>query len=171
MPIRPATAADAAAIDALVAEAFGQEAEARLVERLRAGGRMACELVAEEDGAIVGHVAFSPVRIGEDGRVGEDGGGRWWGLAPLAVAPGWQKRGIGAALVRRGLAAAAEAGVTLVVVLGSPAYYGRFGFVPAERLRLRCVYEVPSDHFMACQPQPAALPAGTVRYDAAFDGL
>lgn len=166
MPIRPATAADAAAVTSLVAGAFGQEAEARLVERLRAGGRLACELVAEEEGAIVGHVAFSPVRIGED-----EGSGRWWGLAPLAVAPTWQRRGIGSMLVRRGLDAAAGAGVTLIVVLGSPAYYGRFGFRPAGELGLRCVYAVPGDHFMACQPQPAALPAGTVHYDAAFDGL
>lgn len=165
MPIRSATAADAAAITGLVAEAFGQDAEAKLVERLQAGGRLSCELVAVEGGAVVGHVAFSPVRIGEDG-----GDGRWWGLAPLAVTPARQRRGIGAALVRQGLAAAA-AGAMLVVVLGSPAYYARFGFRPAERLGLRCVYDVPADHFMAWQPTPAAVPAGTVRYDAAFDGL
>ncbi len=166
MPMRPAQAADAAAVTRLVADAFGQEAEARLVERLRAGGRMACEFVVEADGAIVGHVAFSSVRIGAD-----EGGGLRWGLAPLAVAPACRRRGIGAALVRHGLAAAADAGVTLAVVLGSPAYYGRFGFRPAALLGLRCVYDVPADHFMAWQPVPVAVPAGTVHYDAAFDGL
>lgn len=57
------------------------------------------------------------------------------------------------------------------MVLGSPAYCGRFGFRPAGELDLRRVYAVPGDHFMACQPQPAALTAGTVHYDAAFDDL
>ena len=166
MTIRAATAADAVAIDILVAQAFGQDAEARLVERLRASDRMTCELVAEEDGAIVGQITFSPVRIGDDH--GED---RWWGLAPLSVAPAWQKRGIGAGLIGAGLDVARLAGVTLVAVLGEPAYYGRFGFLPAERLGLRCVYEVPGEYFMACQPVAGVLPAGTVHYDAAFDGL
>ncbi|HMR32766.1 MAG TPA: N-acetyltransferase [Geminicoccaceae bacterium] len=166
MTIRAATAADAAAIDTLVTQAFGQDAEARLVERLRASDRMTCELVAEEDGAIVGQITFSPIRIGEN-----DGDGRWWGLAPLAVAPARQKQGIGTALVRVGLDAARLAGVTLVVVLGEPAYYGRFGFLPAGRLGLRCVYEVPGEYFMACQPVAGVLPAGTVHYDVAFDGL
>lgn len=164
--IRETTPADTAAITSLVTGAFGQEGEARLVERLRASDRLTCELVAEEGGAILGHIAFSPVRIDQDG-----GGGRWWGLAPLAVAPDRQKQGIGAALVRAGLEAAAASGVTLVVVLGEPAYYGRFGFAPADRLGLSCIYEVPSDCFMACRPRPAGLPSGTVRYDAAFDGL
>lgn len=164
--IRRTAPADAPAIGALVTAAFGQDAEAKLVERLRGAGRLICELAAEEDGAIVGHIAFSPVRIGED-----RGDGRWWGLAPLAVVPARQRRGIGAALVRRGLDTASRAGVTLVVVLGEPAYYGRFGFLPAERLGLRCVYDAPAEYFMACQPTAAPLPSGTVHYDAAFDGL
>lgn len=164
--IRETTPADVPAIAALVTEAFGKSAEAQLVDRLRASDRLCCELVAEEDGVIVGHVAFSPVRIGEDW-----GEGRWWGLAPLAVTPALQKTGIGTALTRAGLEAARRAGVTLVVVLGSTRYYHRFGFGPAERLGLRCVYKVSSEHFMACQPVMGVLPQGTVHYDEAFDGL
>jgi putative acetyltransferase len=164
--VRHARPADAEAIAAIVTEAFGRDEEARLVERLRATGRLRCELVAVEDGGIVGHVAFSPVRIGDDG-----GEGRWWGLAPLAVSPARQRSGIGAGLVREGLEAARRAGVTLVVVLGEPAYYGRFGFAPADRLRLACVYPAPPEYFMACCPVPASLPSGTIHYDAAFDGL
>jgi putative acetyltransferase len=165
MPRRP-TAADAEAIAALVTEAFGRDDEATLVERLRAAGRLCCELVVEADSGIVGHIAFSPVRIDNDG-----GEGRWWGLAPLAVAPAQQRRGLGGELVRAGLEAARRAGATLVVVLGEPAYYGRFGFAPAGRLGLACVYPAPPDYFMACRPVAACLPSGTVHYDAAFDGL
>lgn len=150
----------------MVTGAFGQDAEAKLVARLRAAGCLTCELVAEEDGGIVGHIAFSPVRI--DLNAGDS---HWWGLAPLAVAPAWQRRGVGAALVRAGLDTASRADATLVVVLGEPAYYGRFGFTPAERLQLGCVYEVPGEYFMAWQPHAAVLPSGTVHYDAAFDGL
>ncbi len=164
--IRAAATADAPGILALVTQAFGQDAEANLVDRLRALDRLTCELVAEECGVIVGHIAFSPVRIGDD-----SGAGLWWGLAPLAVAPASQKRGIGSTLVRTGLDAARSAGASLVVVLGEPDYYGRFGFRPAEQLGLRCIYDVPRKYFMACRPMPATVPSGTVRYDEAFDGL
>src|SRR5262249_60709592 len=92
--VRPEEADDAAGIFAIHAAAFPTDAEARLVDALRAAGRLAISLVAEDDGRVVGHVAFSPVSVG-----GATGG---LGLAPLAVAPGSQRRGIGGGGVRAG---------------------------------------------------------------------
>ena len=74
-------------------------------------------------------------------------------------------------MVRAGLDAALQSRASLVVVLGEPGYYGRFGFTPAGRLGLACVYPASPEYFMACRPTPAHLPSGTVHYDEAFDGL
>ena len=135
--------------------------EARLVDALRASGRLSLSLVAVESDAIVGHVAFSPVTL--------PGAGGGVGLAPLAVLPSFRRRGIGAALVREGLVHAERAGVQFVVVLGEPAYYGRFGFRPAARWALRDEYH-GGDAFQALELRPAAVPAagGLVRYAPEF---
>ena len=153
---------DTPAITAVVTAAFRRTDEAVLVDRLRAAGRLTLELIARESDRLVGHVAFSAVGIGAS-----PGDGRWWALAPLAVVPDRQRRGIGAALVRAGLDAAGRAGVTLVLVLGDPAHYGRFGFAPAARLGLRCPYPAPPDHFMAWH-RGAPPPCGTVAYAPEF---
>lgn len=150
------------AIAALVTAAFGQPDEALLVDRLRAAGRLTLELVAREGDALVGHIAFSAVGIGT-----AQGDGRWWALAPLAVAPHRQRQGIGAALVRTGLTAAWRAGATLVLVLGEPAYYARFGFLPADRLGLRCPYPAPPECFMMLW-RGTPPPAGTVTFAPEF---
>jgi putative acetyltransferase len=165
--VRPETAADAAIVHGLVADAFGQEAEALLVDRLRRAGTLALSLLAFEQGRAVGHVAFSPLTIGH-----ADGGGPWLGLAPLAVARAHRRRGIGARLVEEGLAACRGAGASLVCVLGDPAYYRRFGFRPAGEMGLACEYPVPAEYFMALRlaagPPP---PGGIVRYHPAFAEL
>jgi putative acetyltransferase len=175
--VRPETPADAAAVRDVVTRAFGRADEARLVELLRAAGMATIALVAERDGRVVGHVLFSPVTL--------DGAPIGLGLAPLAVAPAVQRQGIGAALVRAGLAAcraacaAADAGApgragasrpAAVVVLGSPAYYGRFGFVAAERHALRSEYDVPPGTFQVLELRPGALAgrSGLVRYADEF---
>src|SRR5262245_38064758 len=117
--IRPERAGDEAAIRAVHRSAFPADAEARLVDRLRANGKARVSLVAEADGLVVGHVLFSPVTVeGRSTCVG-------LGLAPLAVAPDHQRRGVGSALVREGLAACRRQGCGFVVVLGHPAYYPR----------------------------------------------
>ena len=92
------------------------------------------------------------------------------GLAPMAVAPGHQRKGIGSHLVREGLARCRAAGVAGVVVLGHAEYYPRFGFVPAQQFGLRCEYDVPADVFMALELTQGALRgvSGLVRYHAAF---
>jgi putative acetyltransferase len=92
------------------------------------------------------------------------------GLAPMAVAPGNQKQGIGSVLVREGLARCRAAGVEGVVVVGHAGYYPRYGFVPAQQFGLRCEYDVPADVFMALEFSPGALSgvSGLVRYHPAF---
>ena len=118
--IRYARPADHPAIAAVTAAAFGREDEARLVERLRAEGDAMFELVAEADGAVVGHVMFS--------RLWADRDALYAALAPLSVAPGRQGGGLGSGLVRAGLSNAPEFGAAGVLVLGEPGYYRRFGF-------------------------------------------
>lgn len=159
--IRPEQAGDEAAIRAVVSAAFPSPLEATLVDGLREAGRLTISLVAEVNGDIVGHVAFSPIRVGER-EIG-------LGLAPLAVASAHRRQGIGAALVFEGLRVAKESGVAAVVLLGSPAYYSRFGFAAASRWRLRDEYG-GGDAFQAIVWRPAVLPVegGLVTYAPEF---
>jgi len=150
------------AIGTLIGAAFAGAAhsggnEAAIVAALRRGGSLAVSLVAVEDGAIVGHVAFSPVRVG-----GRSGG--WFGLGPVAVEPGRQLRGIGAALIEAGLARLRTRGAKGCVVLGEPVYYGRFGFAADPAFRLE---GVPVDYFLRLAFE-AAPHGGKVEYDPAF---
>lgn len=169
MRIRPEAPSDHAQVARLHRLAFGQPAEAALVERLRAAGRATVSLVAEEEGAVVGHILFSPVTLDPP----PDPAPCWLGLAPMAVLPERQRGGIGAALVRAGLEAAHRVGATAVVVLGHPDYYPRFGFAPASRVGLRCVYDAPDEAFMALALAPGSFAGrqGLVRYAAEFDRL
>ena len=118
--IRYARPEDHAAIAEVVAKAFGQADEAELTGRLRATGDAMFELVAVEDGQIVGHIMFS--------RLWADRYELYAALAPLSVRPDRQRSGLGGDLVRAGLEAAKEFGAHGVLVLGDPAYYPRFGF-------------------------------------------
>lgn len=164
--IRPERPGNAATIRAVNERAFGQPAEAALVDALRAAGALTLSLVAEEAGAVVGHIAFSPVTIHAPG-----GACGAVGLAPMAVLPGSQRRGVGKRLVCAGLAALREAGHGAVVVLGHPGYYPRFGFVPAERFGLRWEHACPPEAFMALELTPGALAearGGVVRYRPEF---
>jgi putative acetyltransferase len=158
--VRPERIGDQDAIRVVHTASFPTAAEARLVDALRTAGRLDISLVAETAGEVVGHVAFSPVTL-----PGTVGGG---GLAPVAVLPAFRRRGIAAALVREGLAACASR-YAFVVVLGDPRYYGRFGFLPASRWRLRDEYG-GGDAFQALELRPGAIPAGggVVRYCPEF---
>ncbi|MFS2319132.1 GNAT family N-acetyltransferase [Maricaulis sp. D1M11] len=128
MHIRTATDEDHAAITAVLSEVFETEAEARLVKTLRAAQADTLELVALEQDDIVGTVLFSPVEARyADGR--EVYG---LGLAPLAVRPAHQGRGIGSALVDCAIESLTPLGVPFCVVLGEPNYYSRFGFSAAR---------------------------------------
>ena len=130
--IRNEAAADQAAIGALTTAAFLTAAhasgtEAAIVRDLRSAGMLVLSLVAiDPAGEIVGHAGFSPIET--------DMPGRWFGLGPLSVAPALQRTGVGSALVRAGLAQLSDQGAAGVVLVGDPAYYGRFGFAPRPGL-------------------------------------
>jgi putative acetyltransferase len=164
--IRPERPGDASALRRVNERAFAQAAEADLVDALREAGALTLSLVAEVQGAIVGHIAFSPVRI--SGPAAERAA---VGLAPMAVLPEHQRRGIGSRLVRAGLEALRDAGHGAVVVLGHPHYYPRFGFAPASRWGLRWERDCPDEAFMALELRAGALEGagGVVRFRPEFD--
>jgi len=164
--IRPESPIDVAAVHRINVKAFGSNVEADLVDALRREASPVISLVADDEGAVVGHVMFSPVSI--DGEA--TGAPPLMGLAPVAVLPDRQRQGIGGALIREGLAACRLGRVAAVVLVGMPEYYPRFGFVPASRFGLRCAYDVPDDVFMAIELEPGTLAgrAGLVRYHPAF---
>lgn len=143
---------DAPAVYEVNRLAFGQPAEADLVETLRP--RAVLSMVAEVDGHIVGHILFT--RMSADSVLG---------LAPMAVRPEFQRKGIGSLLIRAALEEGRSMGAGAVVVLGHPDYYPKFGFVPASRFGLRCEFEGP---FMALEWRPGTLKPGEIRYDPAF---
>jgi putative acetyltransferase len=166
MTIRPETSADHAAIREVNRLAFGGEDEARLVDALRDGGFVRISLVAEEDSRIIGHILFSVLTIATpQGEIEASS------LAPMAVVPSHQRRGIGSSLVREGLRACREAGHRIVIVLGHPEFYPRFGFSAKLAEPLRSVYSGPA--FMAVELVPDALKGieGEVRYPPPFEGL
>ncbi len=165
--VRPERSEDFEAIEAIHTQAFGQPGEAALVRALRSEAWPYLGLVAEQTGSgrVVGHIAFSPVRI-------EGGSPPALGLGPLAVAPSLQKLGIGSALMRAGLERCAAI-AQIVVVLGHAAYYPRFGFRPASPLGLRYRSETFDPSFFVLELEPGALSgiAGWVRYHEAFERL
>lgn len=163
MIVRLENEGDADAIHEVTAAAFlgkpySDGTEAQVVDGLRAAGALTISLVADDHGEIVGHVAFSPVTIN-----GEPG--RWYGLGPVSVSPSWQRRGIGTALIRTGLAQLQTLGADGCVLLGDPAYYGRFAFLSDAGLSYRDVDPRYVQHLSFTD----ALPSGEVAFHPAFD--
>lgn len=150
MEIRTETGADLAAVGEVNRLAFGREAEARLVDDLRDGGYARLSLVAEEEGRLVGHIMFSEAVIRTDG--GEVGA---LALGPVGVIPERQGRGVGSALIREGLDRCVQEGHRIVVLLGHPGYYPRFGFSAERAGNLSSPYS--GDAFMALELAPGAL--------------
>lgn len=161
MDIRPERADDKAVIRALTTQAFAGAphsagTEAGIVDRLRADEALTLSLVADDAGVIVGHVAFSPVSIGD-----VDG---WFGLGPVSVAPARQGQGIGAALIVEGLARLREHGANGCVLLGDPAYYARFGFAHDPAI----IYPGPPPEYFQALAFGDRRVAGIVTYHPAF---
>lgn len=158
--IRYAKPADHAAIAEVVSAAFGRADEADLVARLRADGDALFELVSEEGGAVAGHIFFS--------RLWADRTGLYGALAPLAVRPERQGEGLGSGLVRTGLECAKEFGCHGLLVLGDPAYYGRFGFsADGARQVIAPFRGLPAFQALALQDGAFAEPL-SVAYPDAF---
>jgi len=160
---------DLAAIERVNELAFDRRDEAQLVEALRRSQKISLSLVAVEDGQVEGHILFSPMRIlSESGSVYPA-----LGIGPLAVLPTSQRQGIGSALLKTGLAKCRAAGHRVVLVLGHPSYYPRFGFQPAGQFGISCAYNVPDDAFMALALEPGALNnvSGVAHYEPEFDGV
>lgn len=157
--IRDARESDDAAIREVVRAAFGGVGEADLVDALRRPGDLAVSLVADHDGAVIGHLGLSRLRSPPDGLA----------LAPLSVAPDFQRRGIGGALVEASLERGRGLGYAIVFVLGDPAYYGRFGFSAGEAERYASPYAGP--HFMCVLLRSTVGPPAPVIYPPAFDAL
>ncbi len=153
---------DAAIIGEVTAAAFaGLEisghTEQFIVAALRAAGALTVSLVAEHAGRVVGHAAFSPVAI-------SDGTPGWYGLGPVSVLPACQRRGVGTALIRAGLARLQALGAAGCCLVGHPGYYGRFGFRNAPGLH---VPGVPDEVFFALA-FAGAIPRGEVGFHDAF---
>ena len=166
--IRPETENDQDAIRDVNEQAFGRPLEAGVVEKVRQSANFVPELslVAEREGQIIGHAMFSELTI--------EGESRAWtvlALGPIAVRPEFQKQGVGGQMIRAGFERAASLGYGVVVLVGHPTYYPRFGFVPASQFGLQCSIPVPDAVFMAYLLRPDGLDGiqGTVVFPPAFD--
>ncbi|WP_310395653.1 N-acetyltransferase [Hymenobacter sp.] len=161
--IRPEQAADINTITRLTEAAFQPEpyashTEHLIVNALRRSNQLTVSLVAVEGDTIMGHVAISPVTI-------SSGATGWYGLGPISVWPERQHQGIGSKLMAAALAALQHQGGLGCVLLGSPAYYGRFGFRAQPGLLLP---DTPPEFFQAIA-FGGELPVGNVRFHEAFD--
>jgi len=150
--------------------AFNQINEGALVERLRKTSRFIPELslVAEYENRVIGHILLYPIKINAGTKKCDS-----LALAPMAVHPDYQKRGIGSKLIEKGLTMAKKLGFKSVIVLGHPEYYPRFGFEAASKWGIRAPFDVPEDAFLTIELTRNGLKnrRGTAEYPKEFDGL
>jgi len=165
--IRQEQPEDIAAIHNINETAFGQPAEAGIVDSIRSACQDTVSIVAVDDDHVVGHIFFSPVTVS-----GENSNLHGMGLAPMAVLPERQNQGIGSMLVKAGIEAMRNRNCPFIIVLGHPAYYPRFGFGNASEHGLSCQWEgVPDEVFMVqiLDAECMVDVSGTVRYRDEFD--
>jgi putative acetyltransferase len=160
--IRPETPADEDAIEqvtrrAFLTHPFSHQTEQFIIRGLREDQALSVSLVAEEAGRVVGHIALSPVTIG-------DGVAGWYGLGPISVEPDLQGLGIGRALMERGLAELRNLGANGCVLAGDPAFYNRFGFANNPALVLE---GVPQEYFLSLSLGTSSA-HGKVHFHPAF---
>ena len=167
MLIREETKDDLVHIEAIHLAAFPSADESQLVAALRKNAKTLLSLVAVVDGRPVGHILFSPVTLDSTTSL------RLMGLAPMAVLPELQRKGIGSALVEAGLKLCRESKVGAVAVLGHPEYYPKFGFENSRKFNLKSDYDVPEDVFMIAELENGFLKnrSGTISYHEEFAKL
>lgn len=160
--IRSETSADISSIAEVTVIAFktlaiSNHTEQFIISALRAAEALRVSLVAEVDGRVVGHIAFSPVKI-------SDGSPNWYGLGPVSVLPEFQRRGIGNALIQEGISRLQDLGAGGCCLVGHPEYYKRFGFQNIQGLVLE---GVPEEVFFTF-PLDGHIPQGIVEFHAGF---
>lgn len=168
MIIREETPEDICGIRIVNKAAFEQNGEADLVDLLRDKDKFILSLIAEVEGQIVGHILFTPAKIVNDKYELTVAG-----LAPMAVLPKFQKRGIGKELVKAGLEKLKETKYDIVIVLGHPEYYPKFGFEMASVHGIKCEFNVPDEVFMVLELKKEALKdvRGIAKYQSEFNDL
>ena len=148
-------------------QAFGQPDEGRIVDKLRESCKEIVSLVAVSDNEIVGHIFFSPVTIET-----QTGFVKGMGLAPMAVLPEFQNRGVGSMLVNEGVRIIENMSCPFVIVLGHETYYPRFGFERASKFGLKCQWDgMPDDAFMVMIIDESAMKgiSGIAKYRDEFN--
>ncbi|MDD5168327.1 MAG: N-acetyltransferase [Syntrophales bacterium] len=162
MIIRKETISDIEAISEVTIAAFetlaiSNHTEQFIIKALREAQALTISLVAESDGQVVGHIAFSPIAI-------SDGSLNWHGLGPISVLPKYQKQGIGKSLISEGFSLLKDLGGTGCALVGDPAYYQQFGFRNIPGL----IHEgIPQEVFLAL-PFDKEIPQGTVTFHEGF---
>jgi putative acetyltransferase len=164
--VRIESATDRAAVLQVHREAFRRDAEAVLVERLGVDQVPQISIVAEVDSVVVGHALFSEARLAFDSEEQVIGA-----LGPVAVLRDHRRRGLAASLIREGLRLCWQRQWPAVIVLGNPAYYGRFGFKRADAWTIRCGLDVPAEAFMIAFAGEAIWGPATAKYASAFDSV
>lgn len=145
--------------------AFGEEIEAKIVDALRENDELILSLVAKVDNLAIGHIAFSEVKINSGETTHKA-----IGLGPMAILPEYQRKGYGTKLVEQGLKIISKRDYEIVVVLGHPDFYPKFGFVPSKTYGIQCEFECPPEAFMVKELKPDALKGitGKVYYSSKF---
>ena len=167
MSIRNEIESDIKQVYTINESAFETNEEADIVNALREKVEGVISLVATEEGKVVGHIMFSPVTIeGAPDKL-------LYGLAPMAVSPKFQNKGIGSLLVEAGLKACKAQNISAVFVLGHPNYYPRFGFIPTTQFDIKSEYDVPDNVFMALELEAGSLSKvnGILKYSEAFGSV
>ena len=161
LTLREERPGDIAAIRDLNRLAFGQDQEGDIVDALRSNGAVLLSLVATLEDRVVGHILYSPIIVNEVTGAA---------LAPMAVHPEYQRRGIGSRLVETGNRKIQEAGYPFILVVGHADYYPRFGFKPASTRGITCEWDVPDDVFLLLVLDEARMQgiSGLARYRPEF---